>query len=332
MIILAIETSCDETSIALVKDGSDIIALETASQNNAHKQFGGVVPELASRMHTEIIHTLIHKALKQSKLTFDEINACAVTQGPGLEGALLIGISTAKAISQIKQIPIIATNHLHGHIYANFLVETPPPFPFICLIVSGGHTQLILISDHFQFKLLGETRDDAAGEAFDKIARYLNLGYPGGPIIETLAKKGDPKTYNFPRAMLKQGYEFSFSGLKTAVIQTVKQLDDPSQHKEDICASFQEAVIDILAKKSIKACLSHNIKHLAISGGVAANNTLKSRLISDCQKNNMSFYCPDNHLCTDNAAMIGAVAYYQYQYKGASNPLFRVNSGLQLCN
>ena len=321
MNILAIETSCDETGIAILteKNGKPlIIANQLTSQIKYHTKHGGVVPEIASRMHTEVIHSLIEKALTEASLTFQDLTHIAVTHEPGLEGALLIGRTTAKTLATVLNLPLIRINHLHGHLYAHFLTETPPTFPLICLIASGGHTQLIHAKDHFDFIIVGQTRDDAAGEAFDKIARHLGLGYPGGPKVEVLAKTGNPKAYHFPRPMKHDGLDFSFSGLKTAVIQATQSLL-PLFEKEgaggsyllDICASFQQAVIDTLVRKSLLACEQYHCETLLIAGGVTANKALTAAFEKSCEEHSIKFYAPPLSLCTDNAAMIAAAAYFR---------------------
>jgi len=332
MKILAIETSCDETAVAIVENGTKILANIIASQINYHKPLGGVVPELASRMHCEAVHRLIEKALKTAQCSLDSISAIASTYGPGLEGALLVGLTAAKTMAYILKKPLIATHHLHGHIYANLLSEPDFCFPAICLIVSGGHTQLLKINDHFKIDILGQTRDDAAGEAFDKIARHLGLDYPGGPAIETCAKKGNPNTFNFPKAMLKVSYEFSFSGLKTAVIQTINKLRATNQpfKTEDICASFQKTVIDILIHKALSACQNTEIPTLLLSGGVIANKTLQARFKEAATQHNIRLITPPPVLCTDNAAMIASAAYYQYLAYGKSPYTTCVNPNAQI--
>jgi N6-L-threonylcarbamoyladenine synthase len=320
MIILAIETSCDDTSVAILKGGNKILSNLVSSQIKVHSKYGGVVPEIASRMHAEKIHFLLDKALEEADLKLKDIDAFAVTYGPGLEGALLIGLSTAKTLAYLLKKPLIAVNHLHGHIFANF-INNELLNSFICLIVSGGHTQLLLVKDLFEIEILGQTRDDAAGEAFDKIARYLGLGYPGGPIIEELSLAGSDKAFNFPRAMLKQGYEFSFSGLKTAVIQQIHKLKAQNQEINipNICASFQRAVIDILVFKAIKACKEHNISNLVLSGGVIANSALREAFQKETDKNGLELCLPEIKFCTDNAAMIGVAGYFQYKKFGANS-------------
>lgn len=319
MIILAIESSCDETAIAILKDGKTLLANEVASQINWHKKFGGVVPEQASRLHAETINPLINKALEAAGITLKNIDAIAVTNGPGLEGALLVGLSTAKTLARVLGIPLIPINHLHGHIYSNFLELPIPNFPFICLIASGGHTSLVHCKDHFDFEELGNTRDDAAGEAFDKVARLLNLPYPGGPQIEKIAKEGRGDAFNFPRAMKHQALEFSFSGLKTAVKDKIKALEKDTQTLPiaDLSASFQAAVIDTLIQKALKACEEKNIKELAICGGVTANRTLMSAFEEASQKKSITLHVPQKHFCTDNAAMIAIAAHYQKNPKQA---------------
>lgn len=331
MILLAMETSCDETSIAILNKNT-ILAHYISSQIKHHQPYGGVVPELASRKHTEIIHILIEKALKQAQLTYSDLQACAVTYGPGLEGALLIGVTVAKAIASVLQIPLIGVHHLWGHIYAHFLTDTPPQFPFVCLIVSGGHTMLVKVTGHYEAEILGQTRDDAAGEAFDKVARVLNLAYPGGPNIEKEALLGNAKAFPFPRAMKKQGYDFSFSGLKTAVMQTVIKLkkESDSLPVSDLAASFQKAVIDVLVYKTLKACEEHQISEVIIAGGVSANQALKNTLTEEGLKQKVKVVSPPLSLCTDNAAMIGAAGYFHYQKFQQTNPHLTVRPSLPL--
>ncbi|MFC1770725.1 tRNA (adenosine(37)-N6)-threonylcarbamoyltransferase complex transferase subunit TsaD [Candidatus Margulisiibacteriota bacterium] len=328
MKILAIETSCDETSVAVVENGDKILSNLVSSQVEKHAKFGGVVPELASRMHTEKINLLLENALDQADVSFKEINACAVTYGPGLEGSLLVGLSAAKTLAHTLNIPFIGINHLHGHLYANFFNKHKPEFPFICLIVSGGHTILTLVEGHFKFKILGQTRDDAAGEAFDKIARYLDLGYPGGPIIEKQALTGNELSFDLPKPMLKQGYEFSFSGLKTATIQTVqhfKKTHDNNINIPDICASFQKTVIDLLLYKAFRACREHKIPTLVLSGGVIANKKLRDSFIKEASRQNIKLFSPEPEHCTDNASMIGTAAYYYFKQHGSHNLTLRVD-------
>jgi N6-L-threonylcarbamoyladenine synthase len=309
-LILGIETSCDDTSIAIVKDGKTILSNIISSQINAHRPFGGIVPELASRKHCEIINKLLDIALKEASVKLEDISGIAVTTGPGLEGALLVGASVAKTLHLLTNIPLIPINHMHGHIYAHFLSETPPSFPFIALIASGGHTQLIKVNKHLSFELLGQTRDDAAGEAFDKTARSLGLGYPGGPIIEKTAKEGNIKAFKFPIGLKHSPLEFSFSGLKTAVIQTLKSLEKPYPIP-DLCASFQNTVIETLLQKALYACKSENISTLVLAGGVMANRALTHSFKNRCEKETITLHALPPVLCTDNAAMIAAVGYYR---------------------
>lgn len=314
MKILAIETSCDETSVAVVEDGRRALSNAVASQIKAHQKYGGVVPELASRMHAEKIHKIIEIALKESGDTFDSIEAIAVTVGPGLEGALLVGYAVAKTLARTLNRPLILVNHLHGHIYAPYLGTEAPEFPFVTLIVSGGHTELVYVSDHFEFQLMGSTRDDACGECFDKVGRILGLPYPGGPAIEKAALEGNPKAFSFPRAMRKH-LDFSFSGLKTAVSQKVAQLD--TVHVSDVCASFQAAVMDTLFEKSVMACEAKNVRSLVVTGGVSANTAIRERFLS-LEKRGYKVFIPKFEYATDNAAMIGAAAFFQFQRVGAS--------------
>jgi len=313
MLILSIETSCDETSAAVVKNGSEVLSNVVASQVEFHKKYGGIVPEIASRKHIEVINPIIKEALDQANITFNDVNAVAVTYGPGLVGSLLVGICAAKAIAWSLGVPLIGVNHLEGHIYANFLKSKlqNPKFPFICLIVSGGHTSLVLVKDHGKYETLGRTRDDAAGEAYDKVARFLNLGYPGGPIIDKLAKEGNPRAIEFKRPMLEEefGYDFSFSGIKTAVVNLATR--DPRLATRDIVASFQQAVVDVLVEKSIRAARAYNCESIALAGGVAANSALRNRLETKAKENELEVYTPPVKYCTDNAAMIGCAAYHK---------------------
>lgn len=335
MIILALETSCDETAAAVIRDGRHILSNVVASQMKRHSQYGGVIPELAARMHAEKIDPVVRIALEQADISLNKVDLIAGTTGPGLEGALLVGACAAKTLAHCNGKPFVSVNHLYGHIYASFLENDPPSFPFICLIVSGGHSLLLLVRDHFNIELLGQTRDDAAGEAFDKVARYLDLGYPGGPRVEAQAKHGNASRFRFPRAMLKEGYEFSFSGLKTAVIQTVQQLEKENEGAShaavnDICASFQSAVVDVLAYKTLKACTDYGVSQLVVSGGVACNGLLREAFSAACRDRNIALAIPRPELCTDNAAMIAAAAYYHYQTLGPSPLTTTVNPAMAL--
>jgi len=321
--ILAIETSCDETAAAVVRNGLEVLSNVIASQIDWHRKYGGVVPEIASRKHLEFINPVISEAMDKAGLEFAELDAVAATYGPGLVGGLLVGLSAAKALAYALDKPFIGINHIVGHIYANFISNKEIETPVICLTVSGGHTDLLYFEELGGYSILGRTRDDAAGEAFDKTARVLGLGYPGGPAIEKVSKQGDPEAIDFPRPFINEdNYDFSFSGLKTAVIN---YLHNKKQKREevnvaDVAASFQQAVIDILVSKIMKAVADYPVKSVILSGGVAANKTLKLQLKEKLRKAGLPLYTPELKLCTDNAAMIGSVAYYQY-LKGDFSPL-----------
>ncbi|RCW62197.1 tRNA (adenosine(37)-N6)-threonylcarbamoyltransferase complex transferase subunit TsaD [Saliterribacillus persicus] len=312
--ILGIETSCDETAVAIVKNGKETIANVVASQIESHKRFGGVVPEIASRHHVEQITMILEEALTEANMTMEEMDAIAVTEGPGLVGALLVGVNAAKALAFAHQKPLIGVHHIAGHIYANRL-EKEFQFPLLSLVVSGGHTELILMEEHGDFKVIGETRDDAAGEAYDKVARTLQLPYPGGPKIDQLAKEGEASIL-FPRAWLEDGsYDFSFSGLKSAVINTLhnaKQRDKVIK-KEDLAASFQESVVEVLVKKTFKAAEQFDVKQVIVAGGVAANSGLRTALEETFADKKFELMIPPLPLCTDNAAMIAAAGTIAYE-------------------
>jgi len=336
-LIMGIETSCDETAAAIVEDGKKILSNIVASQISIHQKYGGVVPEIASRKHMEDIIPVIDKALDESGKKITDLSAIAVTYGPGLIGSLLVGLSVAKAMAYAKNIPLIGVNHLEAHIYANFLEHNDIKPPFICLIVSGGHTSLVYIRHFGEYKLLGQTKDDAAGEVFDKIAKFLNLGYPGGPIIEKLAKEGDPSSIQFPRPILNdKSYDFSFSGLKTAVIYHIKKLDKGNKNipVSDILASFQQAVTDVLVGKTIKAALKFKTKQIILAGGVAANSSLRREIKEKADLLNIKVFYPSISLCTDNAAMVASAGYYKFKENKKSSlsldavsrlPLERIN-------
>ncbi|HPZ09569.1 MAG TPA: tRNA (adenosine(37)-N6)-threonylcarbamoyltransferase complex transferase subunit TsaD [Candidatus Eremiobacteraeota bacterium] len=315
MLILGIETSCDETSVAVVEDGKHIRSHIICSQVEFHQQYGGVVPEIASRKHLEFINPAIDEAIKEGGITFGDLSLVAVANGPGLVGALLVGVSAAKAISYALNIPLIGVNHLEGHVVANLMREAPPAFPWICLIVSGGHVNLIEVKDLGHYIPLGKTRDDAAGEAFDKIATVLGLPYPGGPAIEKLALRGNAEAIRFPRAYLeKDSLDFSFSGLKTAVIYYLKELKTYSSDipLADIAASFQYAITDILSKKALMAAKRTGVKTIALAGGVACNSSLRELVRKKAEKEEINLIYPPPVLCTDNAAMIACGGYYKY--------------------
>ena len=309
MNILAIETSCDETSAAVMDDKLHVLAGVVSSQVALHARFGGVVPEIASRKHVELLNPVIIETLDRAGIALSDVNAVAVTNRPGLVGALLVGVSAAKALSAALSVPLIGVHHIEGHIYANFLVNPELEFPFICLVVSGGHSDLVLVRDHGDYELLGRTRDDAAGEAFDKTARVLGLGYPGGPIIDDLAREGNPEAVRFPRAKLGDSLDFSFSGLKTAVIRFFRQ--HGSEYRvEDIAASLQAAVVDMLVDTTMAALERTGIRRVALAGGVAANSGLKARMTEAAAARDIELSYPPPNLCTDNAAMIACAGYF----------------------
>ncbi len=320
-IILAIETSCDDTGAAILLDGRKILSNVVSSQVSIHQKYGGVVPELASRSHLEAIVPIVTEALGRAGVTLKEIDGIAVTQGPGLVGSLLVGLSFAKSIAFAMGIPFVGVNHVEAHLSAIFLEEEPPRFPFIGLVVSGGHTSLFRVDGFGKVVRLGQTRDDAAGEAFDKVAKLLGLGYPGGPIIDELSKRGNPKAIRFPRAFLgKNSLDFSFSGLKTAVVHFVKTYQESSEKFSegllcDIASSFQEAVVDVLVQKTILASKQEGIRRIVISGGVAANRLFRERMREEALNQKLKLYIPSPQLCTDNAAMVGVIG-YEYLKQG----------------
>ncbi|MFS3931040.1 tRNA (adenosine(37)-N6)-threonylcarbamoyltransferase complex transferase subunit TsaD [Priestia flexa] len=331
-VILAIETSCDETAVAIIRGGTEIIANVVASQIESHKRFGGVVPEIASRHHVEQITIVVEEALNQSSMTFDDIDAVAVTEGPGLVGALLIGVNAAKALAFAHQKPLIPVHHIAGHIYANQLI-TPLKFPLLALVVSGGHTELVYMKEHGHFEVIGETRDDAAGEAYDKVARTLQLPYPGGPHIDRLAQEGEP-LIDLPRAWLEDGsYDFSFSGLKSAVINTVHNAKQKGENinPKILAASFQASVVDVLVTKTEKAVQEYKVNQLLLAGGVAANKGLREALQQRFEKyDDVELVIPPLSLCTDNAAMIGAAASILYRKDRRATMALNANPGLVL--
>ncbi|SDM94052.1 tRNA (adenosine(37)-N6)-threonylcarbamoyltransferase complex transferase subunit TsaD [Lachnospira pectinoschiza] len=313
--ILAIESSCDETACAIVKNGREVISSVINTQIAIHTEYGGVVPEIASRKHIENINPVIKKALADANMTWDDIDAIAVTYGPGLVGALLVGVAEAKALAWALKKPLVGVHHIEGHISANFIEYPELEPPFAGLVVSGGHTHLIKVLDYGEYEIVGRTRDDAAGEAFDKVARAVGLGYPGGPKIDKLSKEGNPDAVQFPRAHVDDApYDFSFSGIKSAVLNYINQAE--MKHEEinraDLVASFQKAVVDALVSRAIMLAKESGLKKLAIAGGVAANSCLNETLRKECEKEGIEFYSPSLVLCTDNAAMIGAAAYYEY--------------------
>lgn len=315
-LILAIESSCDETAASVVKNGRCVLSNIISSQIAIHTLYGGVVPEIASRKHIEKINQVVEAALKEADVTLDDIDAIGVTYGPGLVGALLVGVAEAKAIAYAKKKPLVGVHHIEGHVSANYIEHPDLEPPFLCEIISGGHTHLVIVKDYGSFEILGRTRDDAAGEAFDKVARAIGLGYPGGPKIDKLAKEGNPHAIDFPRAHMEDApYDFSFSGVKSAVLNHLnkcRMIGEPIV-EADIAASFQQAVVDVLVDNAIRAAKDYHMDRLAIAGGVASNGALRAAMEAACEKEGIRFYRPSPIFCTDNAAMIGVAAYYEYQ-------------------
>jgi N6-L-threonylcarbamoyladenine synthase len=312
MLVLGIETSCDETSSALVADGKLKLSNIIATQLDLHQKYGGVVPEIAARRHTELIGYVIKEALDSAGKILADVEAIAVTAKQGLVGSLLVGAAAAKSLSYSLRIPLIGVHHIEGHIFANLLSNPQIPMPHVCLTVSGGHTMLVYVHDYCQYELLGSTLDDAAGEAFDKIAKFLDLGFPGGPVIDKLATRGNRKAFNFPRPMLRANtLDFSFSGLKTAIINAFKHkiADGEALPLEDIAASFQEAVVDVLVAKTLRAALQRKASAISVTGGVSANRRLREVFLDTCQQKGINVFFPELSLCTDNAAMIAAAGY-----------------------
>ena len=339
MNLLAIETSCDECSAAILVDGK--LGSVVISSQLVHNEYGGVVPELASRAHVETIVPVVEEALKKASLTPEQIDAVAVTYGPGLAGSLVVGLSFAKAFAASRGIPVVGVNHMEGHLYSNFLEEEKPQFPFVALIVSGGHTMLVYVKEPYAHELLGQTRDDAAGEAFDKVAKLLGLGYPGGPVIDKLAKEGNPLAFSFPRAFMpkiqssgnEDSFEFSFSGIKTSVLYLLRDLKSkPGENAKkgigsdekllrDLCASFQRAIIDVLVEKTIAAAAKYSVSSIAVAGGVAANQELRLTLRERGRLTGTKIYFPRPLYCTDNAAMIGIAAHFKHKKFGMISDL-----------
>lgn len=313
--ILAIESSCDETAAAVIRNGREVLSNVISSQIDLHTLYGGVVPELASRKHIENINPVICQALSDAELTLDEIDAIGVTYGPGLVGALLVGVAEAKAIAYAKKLPLIGVHHIEGHVCANLIEHSELEPPFLCLIVSGGHTHLAMMEDYGNFRILGRTRDDAAGEAFDKVARAIGLGYPGGPKIEKAAREGNPRAIDFPRGKVDGSpYDFSFSGMKSAVLNYLNHaaMTGDAVCHADVAASFQQAVVEVLVERAVRAAVELGQDKLVLAGGVAANGALRSTLAEACEKHNICCYYPSPIYCTDNAAMIGVAAHYHY--------------------
>ena len=313
--ILAIESSCDETAAAVVKNGREVLSNIISSQIALHTLYGGVVPEIASRKHIEKINQVIEAALAEAKMTLEDMTAVAVTYGPGLVGALLVGVAEAKAVAYGAKKPLVGIHHIEGHVSANFIEHPDLEPPFVCLIVSGGHTHLVIVRDYGEFEIIGRTMDDAAGEAFDKVARAVGLGYPGGPKVDRAAKEGNPHAIEFPRARVGGSeYDFSFSGMKSAVLNYINQAQMKGEaiSVPDLCASFQNAVVDVLVSRAVAAAKEFGYDKLAIAGGVASNSALREGMRKACEREGLKLYYPSPIYCTDNAAMIGAAAYYEY--------------------
>lgn len=313
--LLGIESSCDETAAAVIKNGRTVLSNVISSQIDLHTLYGGVVPEIASRKHIEKINQVIEEALKQAEVTLDDLDAIAVTYGPGLVGALLVGVAEAKAIAYAGKLPLVGVHHIEGHVSANYIEHPDLEPPFLCEIISGGHTHLVIVKDYGSFEILGRTRDDAAGEAFDKVARAIGLGYPGGPKVDALSREGNPDAIAFPRAHIADApYDFSFSGLKSAVLNYLNQCKMTGQEivRADVAASFQKAVVDVLVDTAIRGARDFHMDKLAIAGGVASNRTLRAAMQKACEAEGITFYHPSPIFCTDNAAMIGVAGYYEF--------------------
>ena len=333
--ILAIESSCDETAASVLSGGREVLSMAVHTQIPIHMQYGGVVPEIASRSHVERIGSVVKNALNEANMTLDDIDAIAVTYGPGLVGALLVGVNYAKGLALAKNIPLIGVNHLAGHIAANYISHSELVPPFVCLVASGGHSHIVLVKDYNTFELLGRTRDDAAGEAFDKVARVLGLNYPGGPLLEKLALDGDKTKYKFNAGFnSKDILDFSFSGIKTAVINLMHNAQQKGEdiNKADVAASFQNAVVSTLAEKSVRAAVMSGTGKLALAGGVSANKALRGEMERLSNKVGIKFYCPEFKYCTDNAAMIGSAAYYAYASGRRDELSLNANPSLPLNN
>lgn len=330
--ILAIESSCDETAAAVVRNGREVLSNIINSQIDIHKKYGGVVPEIASRCHIAAVDAVVDEALAEADLTFDDIDAIAVTYGPGLVGALLVGVSCAKALAFAKKKPLVGVHHIRGHIMANFIAHKDLKPPFVCLVASGGHSHIVYVKDYTDFEILGRTCDDAAGEAYDKVARVLGLGYPGGPLIDKLAREGKKDAVKFPRVDMKNELDFSFSGVKTAVINYIHKMEQSGieYNKADVAASFQEAVVDVLCRHTVKAAKMKGADKIALAGGVAANSALRDRFERTCEQENIRFFVPPAILCTDNAAMIGCCGYYEYINGNISDMTLNAAANLEI--
>lgn len=315
ILILGLESSCDETAASVIKNGRTVLSNVISSQIDIHKEYGGVVPEIASRKHIERINTVIEEALKEANVSLKDLDAIGVTYGPGLVGALLVGVAEAKAICFAADIPLVGVHHIEGHVSANYIENPDLEPPFLCLIVSGGHTHLVVVKDYGEFEILGRTRDDAAGEAFDKVARAIGLGYPGGPKIDRISREGNPDAIVFPKTRIEDApYDFSFSGLKSAVLNYINKANMMQEdfNRADLAASFQKNVVDTLTEKTIHAAKELHINKVAIAGGVASNSALRNRMEAVCREEGIHFYHPSPIFCTDNGAMIGVAAYYEF--------------------
>lgn len=333
VLILAIESSCDETAASVIENGRSVLSNIISSQIDIHKEFGGVVPEVASRKHIENINDVVEEALTKANVTSEDIDAIAVTYGPGLVGALLVGVNFAKGLAYAWNKPLIGVNHIEGHICANFIEDKSLEPPFVCLVASGGHTHLVYVKDYGAYEILGKTRDDAAGEAFDKIARAIGLGYPGGPLIDKAAKLGNKDAIKFPRVVIDDDtLDFSFSGLKSAVLNYIHNSEQKNEKVvvEDVAASFQQAVVEVLVLKAIKAAKMKNCNIIALAGGVASNSSLRDMLQEECMNNNYKFTKPSPILCTDNAAMIGCAGYYKFLNKQFADSSLNAMPNLEL--
>jgi len=319
MLILGLDTSCDETSVAVVRDGREVLSSEVSTQHKIHARYGGVVPELASRAHVERIDALVDKALAKANISFSALDAIGVTYGPGLSGSLLVGLEFSKSLAYSLSLPLVPVNHIEAHLYANFLEERDIEFPYVGLVVSGGHTILLYVKSFTDYNFMGQTRDDACGEAFDKGAKILGLGYPGGPEIEKISRRGDSEKIKFPRAYLKGTYDFSFSGLKTALLRFMEERKKSQDNNlPDIAASFQEAAIEVLIKKTLLAAEDKEVKTIVLGGGVVANSRLREKVLAGGKEKDIKVYFPKKEYCTDNSAMIAGLSYWQLKKEGKS--------------
>lgn len=332
VLIMGIESSCDETSVSIISDGKTILSNIISSQISTHREFGGVVPEIASRQHLEAINSVMQSALDEASVTLADIDAIAVTAGPGLVGALLVGVSFAKSLAYSLGIPLIPVHHIEGHISANYVAHPDLEPPFVCLVASGGHSHIVYAKDYSEFEILGRTRDDAAGEAFDKISRVLGLGYPGGPAVEKAALTGNKTAFKFPRVHLDNRFDFSFSGVKTAVINEIHKLRQRNEELNinDVSASFQEAVTDILVENTINAAKYKNAKTICMAGGVASNTYLRNKMSASAEKCGIKLYFPPPVLCTDNAAMIACAGFFEYKKGNFADLSLNAYPSLQL--